>query len=54
MLSCDITLEEMQMARDRATLNKAVGVDDLPKEVLRTPVCLIFCIVYLKAVEVSV
>lgn len=37
MLSSDITLEEGQRVIDKANINKAVGVDDLPYEVVKIP-----------------
>ncbi len=36
MLNSDITLEEVQKVADKAELNKAVGTEELPSEVLKT------------------
>ena len=37
MLNGDISIEEVQRVVDKAKLNKAVGVDELPNEVLKNP-----------------
>ena len=40
-LNCDISIEEVRKAVYRAKLNKAVGVDELPSEVLRNEKCVV-------------
>ncbi|XP_049903768.1 uncharacterized protein LOC126392428 [Epinephelus moara] len=37
ILNDDITLEEVQKVADKAKLNKAVGVDEIPNEALKAP-----------------
>ena len=40
MLNCDISYDEVEAQVNKSTLNKSVGFDNIPNEVLKHPDCI--------------